>query len=239
VCLTSSLLFTACTTKPKQSEPQSSIQPSIQLSPQPLPASVLYAPGPSTSLATLTRDAATSTERRTRSALARDNTWLLTIEEATGGGGEQPGVLSDAAFQTTTRLTLSEDADGILLHELFNASRNSTATFSPPLRLFPASLAPDSAHAASSAARIAEGRSTRTAKATATAAFVHASDPPHLTTRLRITTGPAIIDRDAKLLLTWNASANAWIITREAREFSVRVGPLTIESDDLIATPLP
>jgi hypothetical protein len=238
VCLTSSLLFTSCTTKPNQPEPQSSIQPSIQLSLQPLPASILYAPGPSTSLATLTRDAAASTERRTRSAFSRDNSWLLTIEEDSSGGREQPAVLSDAAFQITTRLTLSQDAHGILLHQLFNASRNSTATFDPPLRLFPASLNFDSTHLAHASVRIAEGRSTRTGKAAATAAFTNA-DAPRLATRLRITTGPAIIDRDAKLLLTWSQSTHAWTITREEREFSVRVGPLTIESDDLVATPLP
>jgi hypothetical protein len=201
---------------------------------------VIYPVGPSASKSSLQRGKITTRETRTRTTPDDTGKWTIRIEEESAG-----------ALQLRTRLTLSRDAEGVLLHELFNASRNSTATFSPPLRLVPASfpiIAPSAGpkdyrdSASSSSVRIVEGElprtSTRTGKATAQArAEQDLAGNVKLITNLRITTGPAIIDRDAWFDLV--LQDGSWQIAKEKREFAVRVGPLTIESDELTALPLP
>lgn len=209
-----------------------------------MPAAVLYSPGPAESYATLERDGVASSERRTRSSLSASGTWTLSIEEA-------PQAAEESAHQLQTRLTLSADDRGVLLHELFNAKRRSTATFDPPLRLMPASLqveepTPTGAvqfsrgGEVSSKVRIVEGEAprvtTRTGRAFASAKAERTG--PHtarVTTLLQMTTGPAIINRKATFL--FELRDGAWTINQEHREFSVRVGPVAIESDSLTAMP--
>lgn len=202
--------------------------------PAAIPSELFYAPGPGESLASLSREGVTSIERRLRSVSSAAGIWTLTIEEA-------PRTAGEPQYQLSTRLTLSRDDQGVYLHELFNAARGSTATFTPPLRLMPTTIglgAP--AHAASTNVKITEGQgarqSVRNAKATAAFSLSPRNDANALvaTTRLRITTGPAIIDRIAMMDLSFG---DAWTITRERREFAVRVGPIAIESDSLVAIP--
>jgi hypothetical protein len=199
-----------------------------------IPASVFYAPGPAESFASLDREGVASIERRSRAAISADGTWTLSIEEA-------PQTAGEPRYELKTRLTLSRDEQGVYLHELFNASRGSTAVFTPPLRLMPAAIAHGSPpYAASASAKIAEGegarKSVRNAKATAAFSVSPSDHAPTLvaTTRLRITTGPAIIDRVAVMDLSFT---DVWSVTTERRDFAVRVGPIAIESDSLVATP--
>jgi hypothetical protein len=198
----------------------------------PIGADIFYPAGPGERFATLDRSGTLARERRSRSTVGDLGTWTVTIDEGPmkDGGG---------AYALHTRLTLSSDERGILLHELYNAKRDSTAVFSPALRLMPAEIRLDAPqHASSASVRIVEGdpkRPTiRTGKATATMSLAAGANEAVASTRLRMTTGPAIIDRVAVLHLVWR---DQWTVAREDREFAVRVGPIAIESDSLVATP--
>jgi len=190
-------------------------------------------------------DSIVSDEVRTCSAPDVTGKWTITVD-----------LVKDAIVTPRQRLIVSIDSDGsIILHELFNAQRESVATFTPPLRLLPASIVIDLANMANfdqsdqyrllgeSKARIVEGKdskaSTRsgTARALVKTKLASASiDSDGLrvlaSTQLDISVGPARIRRQSVYdLLPTNPNASGWSIQSESRDFSVRVGPITIERE--------